>query len=259
MEQHRPHTTVVLAMSADGKIADFRRSPARFGSGADKAHLQQQIAVSDAVLFGAGTLRTYGTTITVSQPTLLQQRSQQGKPSQPVHIVISHSGKLNPEINFFRQPVRRWLLTTTAGAIFWQGRLQTVLNLRQGVPPTTETNPAQNCSSEFEQILIFETPTGTIDLIAALKHLATLHITRLAVLGGGQLVASMVESDLIDEFWLTICPLILGGVAAPTPVEGQGFLSHLAPKLQLLEVKAVEEEVFLHYRRQRPAFLDYAK
>ena len=39
MMQHRPHTTVVMAMSADGKIADVRRSPARFGSLADKAHL----------------------------------------------------------------------------------------------------------------------------------------------------------------------------------------------------------------------------
>ncbi|MBD2385464.1 RibD family protein [Cylindrospermum sp. FACHB-282] len=235
MTQHRPHTTVVLAMSADGKIADFRRSPARFGSGADKAHLEKQIAASDAVLFGAGTLRAYGTTLTVSQPTLLQQRTQQGKPNQPVHIVISHSGHLNPDINFFKQPVRHWLLTTTAGAIFWQGR------------------------PEFEQILVFETPTGKIDILAALQHLAILHITRLTVLGGGQLVASMVESDLIDEFWFTICPLILGSATAPTPVEGQGFLSHLAPRLQLLEVHTVEEEVFLHYRRQRPAFLDYAK
>ncbi|AFZ24309.1 pyrimidine reductase, riboflavin biosynthesis [Cylindrospermum stagnale PCC 7417] len=250
MEQHRPHTTVVLAMSADGKIADFRRSPARFGSGADKAHLEKQIAASDAVLFGAGTLRGYGTTITVSQPTLLQQRTQEGKPNQPVHIVISHSGNLNPEINFFRQPVRRWLLTTTAGAIFWQKRLRSIPNLREGVPPTTGTTSAQEYPPEFEQILVFETPTGKIDLVAALQHLASLQITRLAVLGGGQLVASMVESDLIDEFWLTICPLILGGAAAPTPVEGQGFLSHLAPKLQLLEVQTVEEEVFLHYRRQ---------
>ena len=125
MVQHRPHTTVVLAMSADGKIADFRRSPARFGSGADKAHLEKQIAASDAVLFGAGTLRAYGTTLTVSQPTLLQHRIQKGKPTQPVHIVISHSADLNPEINFFRQPIKRWLLTTTAGAISWQERLDT--------------------------------------------------------------------------------------------------------------------------------------
>ena len=30
---------VILAMTADGKIADRKRSPARFGSAADKAHL----------------------------------------------------------------------------------------------------------------------------------------------------------------------------------------------------------------------------
>ena len=90
---------------------------------------------------------------------------------------------------------------------------------------------AQEYPPEFEQILVFETPTGTIDTLAALKHLASLHITRLAVLGGGELVASMLESDLIDELWLTVCPLILGGATAPTPVEGKGFLSQLAPKL----------------------------
>ncbi|MDZ8051720.1 MAG: RibD family protein [Aulosira sp. ZfuVER01] len=227
MVQHRPHTTVVLAMSADGKIADFRRSPARFGSKADKAHLEKQIAASDAVLFGAGTLRAYGTTLTVSHPTLLQRRTQEGKSTQPVHIVITQSANLNPEIHFFQQPIKRWLLTTTVGALSWQGQ------------------------SEFDQILVFETPKGKIDTPAALKHLVSLHITRLVVLGGGELVASMLELDLIDELWLTVCPLILGGANAPTPVSGEGFLANLAPRLQLLEVHQVEQEVFLHYRLQR--------
>jgi 5-amino-6-(5-phosphoribosylamino)uracil reductase len=227
MVQHRPHTTVVLAMSADGKIADFKRSPARFGSGADKAHLEKQIAASDAVVFGAGTLRAYGTTLTVSHPKLLQQRRDENKPPQPVHIVISHSARLNPEIKFFQQPVRRWLLTTSQGSTFWQER------------------------SEFEQILVFETPTGQIDLPAAWQHLLTLHITQTAVLGGGQLIANLLNSDLIDEFWLTICPLILGGAAAPTPVEETGFLADFAPKLRLLDSQTIEQEVFLHYQVER--------
>jgi 5-amino-6-(5-phosphoribosylamino)uracil reductase len=224
MLQNRPHTTVVLAMSVDGKIADFRRSPARFGSLADKIHLEKQIAASDAVLFGAGTLRAYGTTMTISQAILLQQRKIANKHPQPVHIVISRSGKLNPDIKFFQQPVRRWLLTTSLGANFWAKR------------------------PEFEQVLIFETPTGEIDILTALKYLVSLQINRLAILGGGQLVASFLESDLIDEIWLTICPLILGGSIAPSPVEGIGFLSDLAPKLQLLEVSTVKQEIFLHYR-----------
>lgn len=244
MLQDRPHTTVVLAMSADGKIGDFRRSPARFGSRVDKAHLEKQIAACDAVLFGAGTLRAYGTTLTISDPTLVQLRAQEGKSPQPVYIVTTHSANLNPEIKFFKQPVRRWLLTTTTGAVSWKERLRTL--------PSMGTK-AQECPPEFEQILVFETPTREIDISAALKHLATLHITRLLVLGGGELVASLLALDLIDELWLTVCPLILGGNTAPTPVDGKGFLPDLAPKLQLLEVHAVEQEVFLHYRLQRPA------
>ncbi|AFY33832.1 RibD family protein [Calothrix sp. PCC 7507] len=243
MVQYRPHTTVVLAMSVDGKIADARREPARFGSRADKAHLEKQIAASDAVIFGAGTLRAYGTSLTVSHPKLLQQRTQEGKPTQPVHIVITHSAKLDPEIHFFKQPIRRWLLTTTVGELFWQGGLQ--------ARTPTLGNRAQEYPPEFEQILVFETPTGQVDTLAALQHLTTLGITRLVVLGGGELVASMLELDLIDEFWLTVCPLILGGAIAPTPVEGTGFLPELAPRLQLLEVQTVEQEVFLHYRLQR--------
>ncbi|MEA5619792.1 RibD family protein [Cronbergia sp. UHCC 0137] len=223
MVQNHPHSTVVLAMSADGKIADFQRAPARFGSIADKTHLEKQIADSDAVIFGADTLRAYGTTLTVSDPILLQQR----KSTQPIHIVISLSANLNPEIKFFQQPVRRWLITAKQGANLWQGR------------------------SEFERILVFETPTGEIDILAVWEHLATLHITRLAILGGGKLVASLLESNLIDEFWFTICPLILGGAIAPSPVAGGGFVSNLAPKLELLEVYTVEQEVFLHYRLQR--------
>ena len=243
MMQHRPHTTVVLAMSADGKIADFRRAPARFGSKADKAHLEEQIAASDAVLFGAGTLRAYGTTLTVSHPTLLQHRMRGGKSAQPLHIVITHSANLNPELHFFQQPIRRWLLTTTAGALSWQGC--------EGKLPTTAGTPPQELAPKFEQILVFETPTGKIDILAALQHLAFLHITRLAILGGGELVASMLELDLIDELWLTVCPLILGGASAPTPVEGEGFGANLAPRLQLLEVRQIDQEVFLHYKLQR--------
>jgi 5-amino-6-(5-phosphoribosylamino)uracil reductase len=227
MVQHRPHTTVVLAMSADGKITDFRRSPARFGSGADKAHLETQIAISDAVLFGAGTLRAYGTTLTVSNPILRQQRITENKSSQPFHIVLSSSGNINPDIKFFQQPIQRWLLTTQKGAVFWQGR------------------------SEFERILVIETPNGNIDTCAAWQHLVNLQIKNLAVLGGGELVASLLKFDLIDELWLTVCPLILGGVTAPTPVAGEGFLADLAPRLELLTVHTVDQEVFLHYRLQR--------
>ncbi|HEY9729040.1 MAG TPA: RibD family protein [Chroococcales cyanobacterium] len=227
----RPQTTVVLAMSADGKIADETRSPARFSSSADLMHLQKQVALADGVLFGAGTLRAHGTTMSVSNPQLRQFRELQGVPTQPIQIVCSRSGEIDPQLRFFRQRVPRWLLTTTAGAKRWQQQ--------------------ESVDCRFERILVVDTSTGEIDWHNAFQQLTQLGIERLAILGGGDLVASLLQADLIDELWLTVCPLLIGGAAAPTPVEGEGFSWQQARRLELLGVETKEQEVFLHYRLQR--------
>ena len=106
-----PHTTVILAMSADGKITDCALTAARFGSANDKSHLEQQVANHDAVLFGNDTLRAYGSTLRVTSPDLVKQRELQGKPPQPVQIVCSRSREFDPNWRFFQQPIPRWLLT----------------------------------------------------------------------------------------------------------------------------------------------------
>jgi 5-amino-6-(5-phosphoribosylamino)uracil reductase len=218
----RPHTTVVLAMSADGKIADAWRSPARFGSAQDKNHLETQIAQADGVLFGAGTLRAYGSTLRVTHPDLLQQRQQQGKPPQPVHIVCSQSAQLDPSYAFFRQPVPRWLLTTVA--------------------------QANQLQMPFERVVTVNVWDTGLDWVDALRQFRQLGLERLVVIGGGELVASLLTVRGIDELWLTVCPLLLGGRDAPTPVEGMGILEAVAPRLELLGVEAIAQEIFLHYR-----------
>lgn len=163
----------------------------------------------------------------VTAPELIKQRQQLGKPSQPVQIVCSRTAEIDPQLRFFQQPIPRWLLTTAAGERRWHQR------------------------PGFERILVVETPEKEIDLPAALQQLAASGLQRLAVLGGGELIASLLKYDLIDELWLTVCPLIIGGSSAPTPTDGVGFLIGSAPRLELLEVKPVGGEVFLHYRLQR--------
>ena len=78
--------------------------------------------------------------------------------------------------------------------------------------------------------------------------LIELGLKKLGILGGGQIVSSLLKQNLIDELRLTICPLILAGINSPTPADGEGFLSSVAPRLKLLEVKTVGQEVFLHYQ-----------
>ena len=220
------HITVVLSMSADGKIADSDRTPARFSSPQDLAHLETEIAKVDAVLFGAGTLRAYGSCLPVRQPTLIARRQAHQQPDQPIQIVCSRSGQIDANLRFFQQSVPRWLLTTEQAAEPWQ--------LRDG----------------FERILYL--PPDPPDWAMVMLQLSELGIERLALLGGGALVAGFVQQDLVDELYLTICPILIGGQAAPTPVDGCGLSASLAPRLQLLGVRTIENEVFLHYRRCHP-------
>jgi 5-amino-6-(5-phosphoribosylamino)uracil reductase len=242
----RPRITVILAMTADGKIADSSRSPARFSSATDKAHLEKQISLVDGVLCGSGTLRAYETTLPISDPDLLNARKQLKQPLQPIHIVCSTSARLNSQWRFFSQPVPRWLLTSSTGAQFWQEEAS--FGSRKSEVESWETR-----KQGFDRILIAQSEQNSlkIDWIDALAQLKSLGLQTLAILGGGELVASLLEIDAIDEFWLTVCPIILGGANAPTPVGGIGFTAQQARCLKLLSVREIKGEIFLHYSLQR--------
>lgn len=224
--KHRPQTTVVLAMTADGKIADRQHTAARFSSTADTTHLETQIALADGVLFGAGTLRAYGTSLSITNSQLLQLRLATGQDPQPIHLVASASGVISDRLKFFTQSLPRWLLTTSQGAKAWQATTYFDRLL------IAETNPKNSAEFEWPKLL---------------SQLQDLGLNKLAILGGGSLVASLFNAGAIDELWLTICPLILGGKEATTPVEGEGWLQSQGKNLRLLEVKQIDNEVFLHY------------
>lgn len=233
------HTTVVLAMSADGKIAKSDRSPARFGSARDQAHLETQIARADAVLFGAATLRAYRTTMIVKQPALLDRRAALGKPPQPVHIVASSRGDFDPNLRFFCQPVSRWLITTAEPDL--TSPFEKII-----LAPQKNAYRDSQINSPVDSSINSQATGGAIDWLQAFEKLATLGIKKLVVSGGGELVAALIALDLVDELWLTVCPVILGGREAPVPVAGLGLPEQR--QLQLLTTEVVGAEVFLHYR-----------
>ena len=65
--------------------------------------------------------------------------------------------------------------------------------------------------------------SGRVDLEDLLKKLGGMGIMHLLVEGGGELVASLVEKRLVDEFLFFIAPKIIGGRDAVTSVEGDGI------------------------------------
>ncbi|HEY9690312.1 MAG TPA: RibD family protein [Coleofasciculaceae cyanobacterium] len=241
---NRPKITVVFAITADGKISDAYGSPGRFGSPADRAHLEQQVALADAVLMGAGTLRAEGMAMPVFDPELIRQRVSRGQSPQPTQIIASASGAINPSYGFFRQAVPRWLLTTDRGAAQWRNA-----GLCQAADRTSSTDPDYQLG--FDRLLIAPlSPNHNFLWHDVLQQLAQEGIQHLALLGGGNLVGSLLSIKAIDELWLTVCPLLVGGSAAPTSMDGPGLPLIDAQWLDLISAEPRGQEVFLHYRRR---------
>ncbi|MEB3274045.1 MAG: RibD family protein [Prochlorothrix sp.] len=251
----RPHTTLILALSLDGKIADRHQSPARFGSAVDQQHLERSIAAADAVLLGAGTLRAYHSSLPVRDPKLLAQRSAQHRPPQPVQILCSASGDLDPRWRFFQQPLPRWLLTTATGADRWAVQpnasyssdpaFDRCFPLLTGAPSTWHwPTLLAHLGQALDQALPETSPQALPRPLTAASPAAR----SLAVLGGATLATALIEQGCIDELKLTLCPLLLGGDMAPSLLRGVGFGESVAPRLQLLNLETVADEIFLHYR-----------
>ena len=228
-----PQVTAILAISIDGKISLETNIPARFSSAADLAHLEQQISRCDAIIFGANTLRAYGTSLVIKKPELLEQRKQNQQLPQPLNIVCSPSGNLDPRWRFFSQPLPRALLTTKKGKINWQ-------QISQQSDHDTSENEL------FEQYFI---QTEPIDWQYFFSQLKNINYHKIGILGGSQLIFSLLKQKLIDDIWLTICPLIIAKSSSPSllsiPCNETEF--NLPIALELLEMKQIDQEIFVHY------------
>ena len=127
------------------------------------------MAWADAVLVGARTVRLHGTSCLLHAPDLLRQRLQRGLAPQPPVVVWSRSGALAGDLPFFQQPFERWLLTSA---------------------PVLPSAPK---GTGFRGILPFD------NWPLALARLSSLGWRRIAVLGGAQLVGSLLGAEEIGR------------------------------------------------------------
>ncbi|MFN6563877.1 MAG: RibD family protein [Nostoc sp. ChiSLP01] len=218
-------TTVILAMTADGKISPVDPKAPRNSYPVDQEHLEYQVSLADLVLMGAGTARNEGVAFTIENPELLAARQFRGQPPQPITCVVTASLNLSPDMDFFRQDIERWIFTT-----------------RTAIERNSDATTLHKLAD------LIELGDTDLDWDKAYELIAQRGIRKIFALGGGSLTASLVQAGRVDDWWLTILPVIYGGESAPTPVEGEGFLPSAAPKLELIETRRVGSELFLHYR-----------
>ena len=205
------------AMSADGKIGTRLHDHIAVGSAEDRRVMSELRAQADAVLVGGKTFRNWPLPM-VERPDHLPWRRSRDRPM--VNAVLTRRGLMSAAADRWPDPrVALWVLGPDG--IDADGHAN-----RFGARVATTAEP---------------------DLRWALAHLEGLGCRSVLVEGGGDLIFRCLAEGVLDELYLTVCPLVIGGTDAPTPADGRGFDVADLRRLRLLEARHHGDEVFLHY------------
>lgn len=219
----RPWVIGKWAMSWDGKIATSS-GESRWLSGPEarrRVHrLRREV---DAVMVGCGTA--------LRDDPLLTPR-EEGSEEAPLRarplwrVVVDSRGCLPLTARLVRTAHQTPTLVATLEEAPW--------DWRQGL--------------EKAGVHVWHLPAreGRVDLKALLLRLGQEGILSVLVEGGGTLLAGLQDQGLLNKVWVFLCPWLIGGQKAPTPLEGRGVL-HLseAPRLREVRWEAVGEDLWL--------------
>ena len=212
-----PRITIVVASSLDGRIAFPEGGESHLGSEEDRKMLNQNLSMVDATIFGLGTLIAHQSTYLVKN--LTDNYEVNISKSQPISIVASNSKKFNTNWSYFRQPIRRWLISSSK-----------VDNFSNNV---------------FDKKLFFEN-SWEKTLISLKKK----GINDLALLGGAKLINSFIKEELITDIKITIIPQIIGGKYTWIPPEQTNEIFNLKRLWEVESIKnLMNNEIYVHYKK----------
>lgn len=186
----RPHVILKMAQTLDGKIAS-RTGASRWITGPQARDLVHRLrSESDAVLVGGETVRRDNPLLTAH-----------GEGPNPVRVVLSGSLDLRLKSKVFGPESPTWVVTR-AGA------------------PSARVHALEKSGA---QVIGVSGRTKSVDPEQALLALGRRGITQLLVEGGGGVAACFLSAGLVDEVYLFVAPIFLGGKDAPTTMEGKGW------------------------------------
>ena len=171
MTQGRPHVTMKLAISVDGKAGLAGRRKVTITGEAAQQRVFQMRASSDAILVGIGTV--------ISDDPQLTCRLSGMFDRSPVRVVLDAG---------LRVPLATSVVATVRETPTW------VFTSRKPSDIAEEILQQKGC-----KVFRVDDHEGNVDLPQVLKILAEQGITRLMVEGGPKVAASFVKAGLVDE------------------------------------------------------------
>jgi diaminohydroxyphosphoribosylaminopyrimidine deaminase/5-amino-6-(5-phosphoribosylamino)uracil reductase len=187
----RPHVTLKLAVSADGKAGLAGRKQATITGEAARQRVFQMRAMSDAILVGIGTVLADDPQLTCRLPGMFER--------SPVRVVLDEELSL---------PLATSVVATVRETPTW------VFTSRKPSAIAQEILQQKGC-----KVFRVNDSSGRLDLQNVVRVLAEQGITRLMVEGGPTVAASFVDADLVDEVVLLRGEKTIG-VRGIDPLEG---------------------------------------
>jgi riboflavin biosynthesis pyrimidine reductase len=193
-------------------------------------------AVADAVVVGAGTLRSVPKHLWTAAhiyPALAAAyqslRTALGKPEPPLNVVVTASGELDLERPVFQSgKVPTLIATTTDGAQRLHGR---------ALPPSVQLADLQS--------------SGPLSARAIVQAVGGIRPTEIVLVEGGpRLMGDFFAEQCLDELFLTLAPQVAGRDAArdrPGLVAGHTFAPERPLWGTLVSVKRAGSHLFLRY------------
>ena len=183
--------------SLDG-AASVQGLSGALGRPADKVVFDTLRGVADVVLAGAGTARAEGYGALTTPPAHREWRRASGLPAHPVMALVSGRLDLDPASALFAEaPVRPLVFTTADAAPDARARLSEVAD-------------------------VMDAGTGRVDPALVVRELAARGLTQVLCEGGPTLFADVIAADLVDEFCLTLSPMLEGGTGPRIATAGDG-------------------------------------
>ncbi len=207
-----PLITVKVGQSLDGKIAS-RTGDSKWIT-SDKARgLAHRLRLEyDGIMVGANTVISDNPFLVSGVPEHILTRI----------IVDSHLGTPY-NANIFQKP----------GPVI-------IATLKETAGQETEN---RNLLSQKAGILEVRENQGQVNLYDLLKKLAQAGLTNILVEGGGTLIGSLFDCNLVDRVLFFIAPKIIGGKDAKSSVMGRGVAYvDKAVKLKDVTIKKIDED-----------------
>ena len=190
-----------MVATLDGKATLGGRT-AGIGGPADRELFHHLRTQADAVMVGAGTLRTERYGRIVREPALRGKREREGLDADPVACLVSASLDGLAELPLLAVPEQRVaVLTAAAGEL-----------------------PPGEAKVEYVRAGPAEGGGGRVDLRAALARLrAEWGLRSILCEGGPTLNSELLRTGLVDELFLSVSPKLAGGAEALTIVAGKAL------------------------------------